>query len=328
MNDLKNKVFHPIYFLTGEEAFFIDSITDYISENVLDANEKEFNQTVLYGLETNAKTIIENAKRFPMMSNHQVVIVKEAQLLKDYEELVQYIQAPLKSTILVICYKYKQLDKRKTFTKTVDKNGILFLSEKLKDWNIPKWTNEYVKSQGYTITQSANALLAEHLGSDLAKIANEIDKLKLNIPLKTEINENHIEDFIGISKDYNIFELQKALASKNILKANKIINYFNANQKEHPFIVVISILYSYFTKILCYHSIKAKIKAPNELASALKTTPYGLKDIEIASKSFSMSKTQKIISYLREYDLRSKGVDNSSVDHTELLRELIYKILH
>jgi DNA polymerase-3 subunit delta len=329
MQDLKNKVYHPVYFLSGEEPFFIDQITDYISDNVLKGTEKEFNHTVLYGIETDEKSIMEIAKRFPMMANYQVVIIKEAQHLKKIEEnLSGYIQNPLKSTILVICYKYNTLDKRKTFAKTVDKAGILFESNKIGDWDISKWTVEYLKSQNYTITNQANTLLTEHLGNDLAKIAGEINKLKLNIPENTQITEDHIDEFIGISKDYNVFELQKAIATKNDLKANRIVNHFNANQKENPFAVIMYNLYLFFSRILIYHDIKDSKITNNEMASILKVRPYFVRDYEAAAKAFSRQKLFKIISMLREYDIRSKGVDNATISSSELLKEMVFRIMH
>ncbi|MDD5571921.1 MAG: DNA polymerase III subunit delta [Bacteroidales bacterium] len=329
MKDLKNKVYHPLYFLSGEEPFFIDQITDYISDNVLDGTEKEFNHTVLYGIETNEKSIVEIAKRFPMMANYQVLIIKEAQHLKKIEEnLLGYIQNPLKSTILVICYKYHTLDKRKTFAKTVDKMGVLFESGKIGDWDIPKWTAEYLKLQNYTITNQANILLTEHLGNDLSKIAGEINKLKLNIPENTQITGDHIEEFIGISKDYNVFELQKAIATKNDLKANRIVNHFNANQKENPFAVIMYNLYLFFSRTLIYHDIKDTKVSNNEVASILKVKPFFVRDYEVAAKTFSRQKLFKIMSLLREYDVRSKGVDNATIQSSELLKEMVYRIMN
>lgn len=326
ITDLKNKVYHPVYFLMGEEPFYIDKISDYIEDNVLDETEKEFNQTVLYGLEVDVPTIVSVAKRFPMMSNYQVVIVKEAQNIRKIEELQPYAEKPLASTILVLCYKYEKLDKRKSLAKSIEKNGVLFESEKIKDYQVEAWIKKYLNSLNYEITPKALNLLAEYLGNDLSKIANEIGKLTINVPAKTEITADHIEQNIGISKDFNIFELQKALGEKNIFKANQIVNYFISNPKDNPFVLTVTNLYSYFTKVLVFHSLQDKSK--NNVASELGVNPYFVKDYEIAAKNYTEKKLFKIFSYLRLYDVRSKGVDNASTGEGELLKEMVFKILH
>lgn len=326
LSDLKNKVYHPVYFLMGEEPYFIDVITDYIEENVLEKGEKEFNQTILYGIETDLLTIISQAKRFPMMANHQVVIVKEAQSIKNIEALSPYIEKPLKSTILVICYKYKTIDKRKKFAKEIQKNTILFESKKLYDNKIQHWTNSYLKEKGYRASPKALLLLTEFLGADLSKIVNELDKLMLNIPRGSEITVEHIEENIGISKDFNNFELNSAIGTRNILKANNIINYFATNPKNNPLPVTISMLYSFFSKTLYYHHIKDKSK--NNAASMLKVNPFFVKDYDIAAKNYPVSKLAYVISQLRECDMKSKGLDNDTTTHGELLKELVYKIMH
>lgn len=327
INDLRNKVYHPVYFLMGDEPYFIDVISDYIEEHVLDANEKEFNQTILYGKDVDVLTLISEAKRYPMMANHQVLIVKEAQNLKDIETLASYLENPLKSTILVICYKYKTLDKRKSFSKTVDKKGVVLESKKLYDNKIPDWINDYIKDKNYIIGPKASLLLTEFLGNNLSKITNELNKLMLNIPEKSEITTAHIEQYIGISKDYNNFELQDALARKDILKANKIISYFDKNPKENPLIVTITALFSYFSKVLSLHYAPNKSNS-KEVASLLGIHPFFVKDYELAGRNYNIRKTVEIISLLREYDLKSKGYDNTSASGGELLKELVYKILH
>lgn len=339
LSDLKNKVYHPVYFLMGEEPYFIDVITDYIAGNVLDESEKGFNQTILYGRDTDVLTIIGQAKRFPMMANHQVVIIKEAQSIRNIEDLLPYIENPLKSTLLVICYKYKTLDKRKKFTKEVGKNSILFEAKKLYENQIQSWINVYLKEKGYQINPKASLLLTEFLGTDLSKIANELEKLMLNIPTESNgsalldseqglltITADHIEENIGISKDFNNFELHNALGTCNILKANQIINYFAANPKNNPLVVTISLLYSFFSKTLSYHHIKDKSK--NNVASLLKINPFFVKDYDMAAKQYDVSKLTSIISLLRECDTKSKGLDNATTTDGELLKELVYKILH
>ncbi|MDA3953035.1 MAG: DNA polymerase III subunit delta [Bacteroidales bacterium] len=325
ISDLKNKIYKPIYFLSGDEPYFIDLITKYINDNVLTDAEKSFNQSVLYGKETEMHTVINTAKRYPMMANYQVVIVKEAQNIKNIEDLIHYANTPLKSTVLVINYKYKTLDKRKKLYKALNENCVLFESKKLYDNEVPGWINGYLKNKNRTIDPSAGMLLTEYLGNDLSKIANELDKLIITLPDgEFNITSSHIERNIGISKDYNNFELHKALTQKNVLKANRIVNYFGHNPKDNPFTVTISSLYHFYSKVLSYHFIKDK----RNVAATLKVNPYFVGDYEKAAKNYNPKKTVEIISLLREYDLKSKGFNNVSTTHGELLKELVYRILH
>lgn len=328
INDIKNKVFYPIYFLTGEEPYYIDEISDEIEKGVLADMEKEFNQSVLYGKDINPSTIIDYAKRFPMMANHQVIIVKEAQDIDKIDELLPYVENPMGSTILVICYKHKKFDGRTKFAKTLNKSNkaVFFNAKKLYDNKIPEWITNYLRKHNYTISQNACALLADYLGTDLSKISNELGKLIINVPPKTEINVDHIERYIGISKDFNVFELQKALGIRNVLKANQIINHFGANLKENPLVKVNIILYQYFSKILIYHGLKDK--SQNNAASALSISPFFVRDFQTAAGNYSPSRIKMIIGLLREYDMKAKGVDNVSINDGELMKELIFKILH
>jgi DNA polymerase III subunit delta len=327
MSDLKNKIYHPVYFLTGEEPYYIDKITEYISQNVLDEAEKAFNQSILYGKDSDAVAVTNTAKRFPMMSNYQVVIVKEAQELKSFDDLVHYIGQPLKSTILVINYKYKSLDKRKKLFKVIQENAVVFESKKLYDDKIPEWISSALKKDGYSIDNKAAILLTEFLGNDLSKIENELEKLVLTIPegLKT-ITPEQIERNIGISKDFNNFELQKALVARDVLKANRIINYFAGNQRNVHITQTITNLYFFFSKVLLYHFLPDKSR--NKVAAALKINPFFVTDYEKAARSFKARKVVEIISLLREYDAKSKGYGNPSTDAGDLLKELIFKILH
>lgn len=326
--DLKNKIYSPIYFLYGEESYFIDVISDFIEKNVLSELEKEFNQTIIYGKDIDIPTLISYARRFPMMSNYQVIIVKEAQDLDKIEELEPYVLNPLESTLLVLCYKYEKVDRRKTFFKNIEKKGILFESARIYDNKIPDWIGEYVRKKNYSISTKACFLLAEFLGNDISKIVNEISKLIINIPEKHEITEEYVEKNIGISKDYNVFELQKALGKKEVLKANQIINYFAANPRDNPLVKVIPILFSYFSKILIYHHLRDKSR--NNVASALSINPFFVMDYQQAATNYTSVKIISIISLLREYDLKAKGVDSSgtSFPDGELMKELIFKILH
>jgi DNA polymerase III subunit delta len=324
--DLGNKIYHPVYLLMGEESFYIDVISDLIEDKVLTETEKEFNQSVFYGRDADVPTIISVAKRYPMMANHQVVIVKEAQHLKDIENLESYVKAPLKSTILVLCHKYKAVDKRKTFFKAVLKGGVVMDSKKMYDDKLPAWISAYVKKHGYKIGDKSAQLLADHLGNDLGKIVNEVKKVFISLPKGGEITDRLIEQNIGISKDFNVFELQNALTAKNSFKAFQIAKYFAENPKSNPMPVTMALLYNYFVKILRYHYIKDKSQA--NMASQLGIPPFFVKDVQAAAAKYPPSKVFLIMSDLREYDLKSKGVDSASVDHGELLKELIYKILN
>ena len=326
ISNLKKKIYHPIYFLMGEETYFIDKISDYISDNVLTDAEKGFNQTILYGKDTEPHNIIANARRFPMMSNHQVIIVREAQNIKKIEELESYVKNPLNSTILVINYKYKTLDKRKTFPKLIDQKGILFEAKKIYDNQLPTWIINYLKNQNYTIAPQAAAMLSEYLGTDLSKVSNELDKLIISLPVGTQITPDHIEKNIGISKEFNVFELQNALGERNLLKANQIINYFGANPSSNPIPVTISSLFSYFSKILNYHFLEDK--SQNNVASVLQVHPFFVKTYISAAKNYNIRKLVEIISILREYDMKSKGWGNVSASLADLQREMVYRILH
>ncbi|PTN07848.1 DNA polymerase III subunit delta [Mangrovibacterium marinum] len=323
---LKKKEYRPVYFLMGEESYFIDQISDYITEHVLTDAEKGFNQHILYGKDTDIDTIITYARRFPMMASHQVVVVREAQNIKKIEELEAYIKNPLQSTILVINYKYKSLDKRKSFSKLVDKNGVLFESKRIYDNKLPDWIKSYLANRSFTIVPQAAQLLAEYLGSDLSKVSNELEKLIISLPAKTQITADHIEKNIGISKDYNIFELQNALGQRNILKSNQIINHFAANPNANPLPRTISSLYQFFMKLLTFHFLDDK--SPTAAASKLGVNSYFVKDYIAAARQYPIRKLVAIIGTLREFDMKSKGLGNVSSSAGDLQKELIYKILH
>ncbi|WP_339735572.1 DNA polymerase III subunit delta [uncultured Sunxiuqinia sp.] len=324
--NLKKKIYHPVYFLMGEESYFINQITDYISKNVLTDAEKSFNQHVLYGKDTDVNTIITHARRFPMMANHQVVVVKEAQNIKKIEDLEAYIKAPLTSTILVINYKYKTIDKRKSFAKQLAKSCVLFESKKIYENKLPAWINSYLSAHNYSIAPQAAAMLAEYLGTDLSKVSNELNKLIISLPEGTKIAPEHIEKNIGISKDYNIFELQNALSERNVLKSNQIINYFAANPSSNPITRTIASLYYYFMKILTLHFLTDK--SPNAVASALQVAPFFVRSYMDAAKVYNPKKLVAIMEILREYDMKSKGFGNVSTSAGDLQKEMIYKILH
>lgn len=341
ISDLKNKVYHPVYFLMGEESFFIDEVSNFIEKNVLQESEREFNQTILYGAETNVPDVLSEAKSFPMMSNYRVVLIKEAQNLKSLiptstakkdtsEEkrnlLEEYLKNPQKSTILVFCYKYKTVDMRTAFSKTLSKYAVVLKFDTLYDNKVPRWVEGYIAQQGYSIEPSASMLLTEFLGNNLGKIAGELQKLFINIPAKTKITAEHIQNYIGISKEYNNFELQDALGKRNVLKANRIIQYFASNPKDNPMVVTVSSLVSYFSKLLMYHALPDK--SQNNVAAALKVNPFFVKDYTSAAQNFSLGKIAQVLSILRTYDLKSKGFENTGVEEGELLKEMIFKIIH
>lgn len=334
LKDLKNRKYKPLYLLHGEEPYFIDQVSNFVEDELLPDAERGFNQTVLYGKDTEVMTVLNAAKRYPMMAEYQVVLVKEAQDMKwgrddddkkTINPLLSYLENPLPSTILVFCYKYGKFDKRKKTYKAIEKNGIVFESTPLYDNKIPSWIEGFVTGKGYKIDQQASAMIAEYLGNDLSKIANEMEKLMLNVTAGQTITMQHVQDNIGISKEYNVFELQSALSRKDPFKVNQIINYFEANPKANPIVLVLGNLNNFFSKVLLYHY--AKDKSPQSLARELGVNPYFIKDYELAARSYNYGKSMQIISLLREYDLKSKGVD-SNAGAGELMKELMFKILH
>ena len=323
--DLRARKFSPVYFFCGEEPYYIDQLTQYIEQNVLSEDEREFNQSVLYGIDVTPDEVVGTAKRFPMMSDYQVVIIKEAQLLKKAEELDKYLLHPQKSTILVIAWRGKEPDKRKSFGKNIEKNSVYFKSDRLKDEKIPEWVSNYLHKKSYRITAQAAIMVAEFVGNELEKIVNEADKLMANFPPGYEIKEKDVELQVGISKEYNVFEFQKALGTKNILKANQIAFHMAANPKNHPIQMTLGSLFGFFSKILHYQWLKSKNQT--NYASAMSVPPFFIKDYETAARNYSPAKLMRIMQHLRAYDLRSKGF-NSDTDSSELIKELTFKIIH
>lgn len=328
--DIKAKRYKPIYFLCGEESYFIDRITTMIEETVLTADEKAFNQTVLYGNDISMSTVTDTARRFPMMSERQVVVVREAQNIKDFDNLLPYIDHFQPSTVLLFAYKNKKPDKRKGVFKKLggSPNCVYFESAKLYDNKIPEWITGYCKEKSYGISLKAANMLAESLGTDLSRVANEIDKLALLLPPGGEIKETLIEEHTGISKDYNSFELLAALIRKDYLKVNRIVNYFEANPKNNPLVLTISALFKYFLNLLTYHYQKKTTPNAQEMAKLLGVHPFFMKDYTEGSRVYNAVKCANIISLLREYDMKSKGVGNANISDGELLKELIFKIMH
>ena len=325
--DIKSGNLKPVYFLMGEEPYYIDKISDFIEDNVLSEEEKGFNQMVLYGRDVSVDDIISNAKRYPMMAERQVVIVKEAQdLSRTIENLVSYVENPQPTTVLVFNYKYKKLDKRKSLYKALKKDSVVFESKKLYDNQVGEWIRRTLSPKGYTIAPKAAQMLVEFLGTDLSKINNELQKLQLIIPKDTQITPEHIEENIGISKDYNNFELRKAIGDKDRLKAFKIINYFADNPKDNPMVVTVALLFSFFSQLLHLHGLHDK--SPRAVASSLKINPYFVNEYLSAARNYPMKKVSIAISTLREYDVKSKGVGSNAIPQGDLLKELLVRILN
>ncbi len=324
--DIKNGNTKPIYFLCGEETFYVDEITRHIEKEVLTEEERGFNQVVLYGKDVTIDDIIGNAKRYPMMAEKQVVIVKEAQhLSRTIENLTAYSDNPQPTTVLVICYKYKKLDKRKKLHKSINKIGVIFEGKKLYDNQVADWIRKNLKSKGFSISHKATILLVEFLGTDLSKIDNELKKLQFVLPKESEITAEDIEQHIGISKDYNNFELKKAIGERDVLKATRIINYFSQNPKDNPFVLTVTLLHSFFSQLLQYHGLNDH--SPKNVASALRISPYFVNEYQTAARNYPMKKVSHIVASLREMDLKGKGVGAYGTSHGDLLKELLMKII-
>jgi DNA polymerase-3 subunit delta len=327
VNDIKEGKIKPIYFLMGEEPYYIDRLSDFIEKNVLTEEEKGFNQTVLYGRDVSVDDIISAAKRYPMMAERQVIIVKEAQdLAKSIDKFESYATDPMPSTVLVLCYKYKTLDKRKKVTKLFEKSGLVFESKKLYENQVGQWITRVLQAKKYSIEPKASAMLVEFLGTNLEKINNELEKLQIILPVGSTISAHDIEENIGFSKDYNIFELRKAIGEKNQLKSYKIVQYFSENPKDHPMVKTTGLLFSFFVQLLQYHGLKNK--NPSNVAAILKVNPFFLKDYDVALRNYPMKKVSKIVTLLRETDIKSKGVGSNSLPQHELLKEMLVGIFN
>lgn len=327
MSELRRKSYAPLYLLMGEEAYYIDVITDFIQNEILDESQREFDLTVVYGKDTDMTTIVNAAKRYPMMSPYQIVVVREAQMIKDWEPLQYYLQKTLSSTILVFAYKYGTPDKRKKWVQDIARTGVVYESVKLRDYEMGAWINRYAKSKNVMVDEKAIQMLTDFLGTDLSKVANEMDKLLLTKPADTNrITPEHVEKNIGISKDFNVFELQAALIKRDIVKANRIIRYFADNKKNNPNVMVLAQLFNFFSNLMIYHYLSDK--SQGAVASELKINPYFVKDFEAASKVFGAWKTMNIITWIRETDARGKGIESNGVEDGQLMKELVFKILH
>jgi DNA polymerase-3 subunit delta len=328
---LKQGKYSPVYFLQGEESFFIDNIVSFIEANALDEAQKSFNQYGLYGKDIAMTDILNAARKYPMMGGRQVVIVKEAQSLSDWKKeaaiklLTSYIENPLSSTILVFAYKDKAIDKRTKIAKALEKHTIFMLSKKIYDNQIPDWVRSFAVSAEAQLTDRAVMILAESIGNNLQRLANEIEKLKLNVPTGTAIDDRAVQKYVGISKDYNDFELQKALAMKNKAKALAIINYFGANPSGNPVIRIIANLSNYFNKLLIINH--QRLSDKNDIARAIGGSPFFAGEYLQAARQYPLPIIIRNISYIHQADLQSKGIKYASIPPAALLKELIFKLL-
>jgi DNA polymerase-3 subunit delta len=327
VNDIKGGNIKPIYFLMGEEPYYIDKLAEYIEKNVLSEEEKGFNQTVLYGRDVSIDDVVSAAKRYPMMADRQVIIVKEAQdLSRTIDKLEAYAGNPMETTVLVFCYKYKTLDKRKKVTKLLGQKGLVYESKKLYENQVGDWIKRVLSGKNYTIDPKANAMLVEFLGTDLSKINNELEKLQIILPKGTTITPTHIEENIGFSKDYNVFELRKAIGERNQVKAYKIAENFAHNPKEYPLVMTTGLIFGFFIQLLKYHGLKDK--NPKNVATAIGVNPYFLKEYDLAIKNYPMKKVSQVVSALRDIDVKSKGVGANALPQSDLLKEMLYKIFN
>lgn len=332
LNQLRQRQFAPVYFLQGEEPYYVDLVADILEKTVLQEHEKGFNQVVLYGKDTDVATILNQAKRFPMMAERSVVIIKEAQAVADLEAektwafLEAYLKNPLQSTVLVFCYKHKTLDSRKKLGKLLTEKATVLTSKKLYDNQVPGWLTAYVRSKGQQITPQATAILSEYIGAELGRLTNEVDKMLLNVPAGQPIDDDLVQRMVGISKEYNIFELQSALIRRDVLKANRILLYFEANPKANPLIPNLTLLFNYFSRLLALHQLPNPTEADWKRLGLVST--FARKDYQTGLKVFSFERTRDIVHLIRRADLQTKGIESGSMTDGEILRELIFLILH
>lgn len=330
ISKINNRIYSPVYFLAGEEPYFIDKVSKLIEATVLDESERDFGLNVVYGRDVTIDQVLALAKEYPGFGEYKVVIVREAQHIREIEKneyLKAYLKKPVESTILVFDYKYKKLDKRTEFAKLVAKNGVLFQSNPKRDYQIPDYIEKMLQAKGFRISTITKALLAENLGTNLSKIENEINKLLLNVEPGAEITPEIVEENIGISKDYNIFELQRALGKRDVIRVNKIINNFGANPKEYPAIMQIVLIYNYFRKIFHFHFLPNK-NDQNLVASEIGVAPFFVKEYRAAAGVYNPKKLRSIFALLRQYDQKAKGVESAPMEDGQLMKELVYKIMH
>ncbi len=332
LTELRGGKYAPVYFLQGEETFYIDLISNYIETKALSEAERSFNQVVMYGKDVTMASILTNARRFPMMAERQVVIVKEAQDIQDLNKeigaklLLDYLTKQVPSTVLVFCHKHKTLDKRRELGKKIDQYAVMLNAKKLYDNQLPEFVYEYTNDKKVTIDQQAVQVLCEYVGNDLHRMANEIDKLTISLPAGGSISADQVMNQVGVSKEYNVFELQKAILQRDAMLANKIVNYFESNTKKNPMIPVVAFLYSFFSKLLMASQVADK--SEKGLASELKVSPYALRDYTLALRQFPLPKIIDNLASIKDADLKLKGVNNGSSDEGQIFRELVWRIMN
>jgi DNA polymerase-3 subunit delta len=325
ISDWKKKSFKPIYWFEGEEEYFIDKAVDFAEHHILNESEASFNLSIFYGKDANWADVVNACSRYPMFAERQVVLLKEAQQMKDIEKLEAYIENPLSSTVFIVSYKEKKLDARKKFTKSVKEKGVLISTKKMYDRELPGWTQELLHSKGLSITPKGLALLVDHIGNDLVRIENEIDKLSVNLDKRTSITEEDIEKYIGVSKDFNVFELQSALAAKDLARAIRIIQYFEANPKAGPIQLVLPSLYSFFSKVFMVFG--AGTKDEKSIATSIGVNPFFMKDYSLAARLYTYPGIEKVLLLLHQYNLKSVGVGSTGTEQASLLKELAVKMM-
>jgi DNA polymerase-3 subunit delta len=325
ISEWKKKIFKPLYWLEGEEEYFIDKAIDFAEHHILNESEASFNLSVFYGKDANWADVVNACRRYPMFAERQVVLLKEAQQMRDIEKLESYIENPLNSTVFVVSYKEKKLDARKKFAKTVKEKCVLLSTKKMYDRELPEWTQELLHSKGLSITPKGLALLVDHIGNDLVRIENEIDKLSVNLGKRTNIAEEDIEQYIGVSKDFNVFELQSALAAKDLARSIRIIQYFEANPKAGPIQLVLPSLYSFFSKVFMVFGAGASDE--KTVAASIGINPYFIKDYMLAARLYTYSGVEKVLLLLHRYNLKSIGVGSSNTEDASLLKEMVVKMM-
>ena len=330
MSELKNRKFRPLYYLMGDEPYYIDKISNWIAENVLQPEERDFNQTVLFGSDVNASQIVDAAKRYPMMSEYQVLIVKEAQNIKNTEPLEKYFKAPMSSTILVMCHKNGSIDgRKKEFVKSIQQAGVLFESKKLRDRDLPAFIENYLKAKNVSIDPKSTQLIADAVGADLSRLVGELDKVMLSLPEgNKEVTPQVVEDQIGVSKDFNSFELRSAIISRDVFKANQIVKYFDENPKAGSIYSFLPMFFNYFQNLMLVHYCPQKNNQDGVAQWLELRNSWGAKDYMTGMKNYSGMKVMQILSKIREIDAKSKGLDNPNTPPGELMKELIFFILH
>lgn len=321
----KKKEFKPLYWLEGEEEYYIDKAIQYAEHEILPESEASFNLTIFYGRDANWTDVVNACRRYPMFAERQVVLLKEAQFMKDIEKLEPYFETPLNSTILVIAYKDKKVDSRTKFAKMLKSKAVMVTTKKMYDNQLPDWVQQMVTSKGLTIAAKANALLVDHIGNDLSRLEKEIDKITVNLQGRKSISEDDIENYVGVNKEFNTFELQAAIGSRNMAKAIRIIQYFEANPKAAPIQLILPSLYSFFSKVFMIFG--APGNDDKAIASAIGVNPFFMKDYMQASKLYQYQGVERALLLLHQYNLKSIGVNSSGATDAALLKEMVYKML-